>query len=876
MAINISNEPIEDSFESLLLVSSSGGDNIIQDAVGNVYNSFTMTASYATTASIADTAINAGFATTAGSATIATSASFAQNSQNAAIAVSSSFSTNAVNAVSASYALFAVSASVEITKELSSSYADVAGIAQSIAGADVVGTVTSASYALVATSASFATSASHALNADNAVSSSYALNATTASYVLNADSASLAIRNLLTASNDFSDITFTKGDGSTFLIDTTPRQVIEGVKNVDTITLGKGSPVYVSGSTGNLANVYRADAGNASRMPATFVLEQTLDPLEEGLGILNGFINNVSTIGFEDGDEIWVAVGGGYTNVRPTGSAQVQKLGNVIKGQSVNGSGVITGAGRSNDLPNITSGYAWVGNENQVATAVSTASFSVATASVALTAIDASLAESVEIGVQDQNFNYRVIFGVQGSSEKLYVDNVGNFNYNPSINRLFNINSVESNNFTGSLLGNIVGNLTGTADSASNALRAISASIADDIKDGINVSFNSGSFNDIVATTLSVTNFTAVTSSVVITGDAFIQLNNDTPTQRYAGMNVVDSGSNTTASFQFDGLNNDWFYEYENGDGTNFGAVIFGPEYGTKGNPIYPSANTLLKGDGGHHMLDSSITDDGSLVTVNNPLTVTGQISGNVTGDLTGNADTATSASYATNAGTATSASFAQNSAVAVSASFAESASVADSSPNLVSSVVGGFASNQIDVTKDGFTSTVTINGVVNAISSSFAENSAIAVSASFATSASVADLATLATTATTASFASSIASTLTQNLTISGSVNGSVTALSIVSDTASLDMSVGNFFTLAMPAGGAVHITATNKQAGQTINLQTTQNATSASFDFNSEFKFESGSIFTASTGSGIVDLMSFVTFDTSNVLGTGINNLL
>jgi hypothetical protein len=78
------------------------------------------------------------------------------------------------------------------------------------------------------------------------------------------------------------------------------------------------------------------------------------------------------------------------------------------------------------------------------------------------------------------------------------------------------------------------------------------------------------------------------------------------------------------------------------------------------------------------------------------------------------------------------------------------------------------------------------------------------------------------------------------------------------------------------MPAGGAVHITATNKQAGQTINLQTTQNATSASFDFNSEFKFESGSIFTASTGSGIVDLMSFVTFDTSNVLGTGINNLL
>ena len=88
--------------------------------------------------------------------------------------------------------------------------------------------------------------------------------------------------------------------------------------------------------------------------------------------------------------------------------------------------------------------------------------------------------------------------------------------------------------------------------------------------------------------------------------------------------------------------------------------------------------------------------------------------------------------------------------------------------------------------------------------------------------------------------------------------------------------MSAGNFFTLAMPAGGAVHITATNKQAGQTINIQSTQNATAATLDFNSEFKFESGSVFTASTGSGIIDLMSFVTFDSSNILGTGINHLV
>ena len=40
-----------------------------------------------------------------------------------------------------------------------------------------------------------------------------------------------------------------------------------------------------------------------------------------------------------------------------------------------NGSGFILGAGRSNDVPNISPGYAWVGNSDSVATAVATSSF---------------------------------------------------------------------------------------------------------------------------------------------------------------------------------------------------------------------------------------------------------------------------------------------------------------------------------------------------------------------------------------------------------------------------------------------------------------------------------------------------------------------
>ena len=119
--------------------------------------------------------------------------------------------------------------------------------------------------------------------------------------------------------------------------------------------------------------------------------------------------------------------------------------------------------------------------------------------------------------------------------------------------------------------------------------------------------------------TASIGYLQSVTGSAKVIGDAYIILNNDTPAQRYAGVVVQDSGStNNTASFEFDGQTNDWFYEYTNDGGatTEHGVVMFGPEYSTKGSHVYPTANTLVKGNGGHHLEDSSITDDGTIVTI--------------------------------------------------------------------------------------------------------------------------------------------------------------------------------------------------------------------------------------------------------------------
>ena len=189
---------------------------------------------------------------------------------------------------------------------------------------------------------------------------------------------------LTTASAEFSELTFTKGDGSTFPVSTTPRKVIETVKNGESFTLAKGTPVYVSGSVGNSSIVYASSASLSSKMPAAYVLNEELISDAEGEAILSGFINGVNTSIFNEGDSIYVGENGGYTNVKPTGSNLIQKLGNVIK-SSINGSGVITGAGRSNDVPNITPGYVWLGNSGSVATPVSSASLFVDTASFALT-----------------------------------------------------------------------------------------------------------------------------------------------------------------------------------------------------------------------------------------------------------------------------------------------------------------------------------------------------------------------------------------------------------------------------------------------------------------------------------------------------------
>ena len=111
-------------------------------------------------------------------------------------------------------------------------------------------------------------------------------------------------------------------------------------------------------------------------------------------------------------------------------------------------------------------------------------------------------------------------------------------------------------------------------------------------------------------------------------------------------------------------------------------------------------------------------------------------------------------------------------------------------------------------------------------------------------------------------------------SIVASGSVAGEVGVLAIASNTASMDCSTGNFFTLALPAGGAVEIDPSNIQKGSTVSLEITQNATAATVTFPSEVTFEGGNAFEVSTASGAKDVMTFISFDGSNFRATGLKD--
>jgi hypothetical protein len=145
-------------------------------------------------------------------------------------------------------------------------------------------------------------------------------------------------------------------DGEGWLNDPGASRVVQEVRNVTGIAITQAYPVYETGyNQGNeRVTVDVADAGISTAMPALGIIHDAdLGNNSNGYVIISGIADGIDTSGYTEGDELYVAVGGGLTNTRPTGAtALIQKIGTVLRSHATTGSILVQGAGRTNDVPN--------------------------------------------------------------------------------------------------------------------------------------------------------------------------------------------------------------------------------------------------------------------------------------------------------------------------------------------------------------------------------------------------------------------------------------------------------------------------------------------------------------------------------------------
>jgi hypothetical protein len=122
-----------------------------------------------------------------------------------------------------------------------------------------------------------------------------------------------------------------------------------------------------------------------------------------------------------------------------------------------------------------------------------------------------------------------------------------------------------------------------------------------------------------------------ISSSRLDIGDNIIQLNVNSPSLRFGGLTINDSGSvGNSGSFLYDSLHDEFIFVHK-GNGTNVTSshFVLGPEtYDNLGTETYLTNNRLPKGSGKEHLNDSQISDDGTTVSIGGALTVTGNITG--------------------------------------------------------------------------------------------------------------------------------------------------------------------------------------------------------------------------------------------------------
>ena len=82
------------------------------------------------------------------------------------------------------------------------------------------------------------------------------------------------------------------------------------------------------------------------------------------------------------------------------------------------------------------------------------------------------------------------------------------------------------------------------------------------------------------------------------------------------------------------------------------------------------------------------------------------------------------------------------------------------------------------------------------------------------------------------------------------------------------MDLSLGNFFTVALSASSPCRIEPTNIQPGETVTLRVTQaSGGGGTIQFPSNVKYPTGFQYNATPSANAVDIITFLSFDTASL---------
>jgi cytoskeletal protein CcmA (bactofilin family) len=114
-------------------------------------------------------------------------------------------------------------------------------------------------------------------------------------------------------------------------------------------------------------------------------------------------------------------------------------------------------------------------------------------------------------------------------------------------------------------------------------------------------------------------------------------------------------------------------------------------------------------------------------------------------------------------------------------------------------------------------------------------------------------------------------------NSIFSGSVRGRVIPLTINTNTASMDLSLGNFFTITLNASSPCRIEPSNIQPGETITLRVTQaSGGGGTIQFPSNVDYPTGFQYNTTPAANAIDILTFLSFDTASLYYSRANQFI